>query len=248
MAGKRPRRGTARRHQTGLDLDAQDARHRLVDARHRNGAGLCLVQEIGVEPLPVVSGHDHVDAGIHRPRTIGYRAAGNLFDGLIITDDEAGKAHAPDQHVIDQALLHVHLGAAPARIGDHHVARAGPDRRQIRRGEQIAHRRFAIGGVARINAGVRGTVADEMFDRRQDMPDTKEIGIAGLALQTFHHRRRIRSHALRFLAVAFVRTAPAVVADHGNGRRECPILASDANFLCRDLADAAHQIGIAHRT
>ena len=44
--------------------------------------------------------------------------------------------------------------------------------------------------------------------------------------------------------IALIGAAPAVVARHGDGRRERPILPGHARFDRRDLANLAHERGI----
>ena len=115
--------------QPGLDLDPQDAADGVVQAGKRDLARAGLGQGVGVEALPAVRGHEHVEAGVEGLRAAHVGAALDLLVAVPVADQEAGEAHPALEHVGEQARVAVVLEAVPARVGGHHGEDAGVDRR-----------------------------------------------------------------------------------------------------------------------
>ena len=86
----------------GAELHAQDARHRIVDARQRNLLRAHLLERVADEVLPLRRHHEHVDAGVDRLRALVLRAALHFVDAVPVADDDAVEAHALLQHVREQ--------------------------------------------------------------------------------------------------------------------------------------------------
>ncbi len=109
-----PFQGARAVEQARLDLDPQDPAHGVVQARRRDLAAAHLRQGVGVEALPAVGGHEHVDTRVERGRAVLVRAAWNLAVRVPVADDEAFKAHPALQHAGQKVPVCVVLDPLPA--------------------------------------------------------------------------------------------------------------------------------------
>ena len=164
-----------------------------------------------------------------------------------VAHDQAVKAHLVADHAGQQFAAAMDLLAAHQREARHDRLHAGFDRRRIAGAVNVAELGRAGRIVALVVAALGAAVADEMLGGGDDMSGSEEFGRARPALQAFDHRARIGAHDLRILAKPFIGPAPPVVADHREGRREIPVDPGHRHLHRGDLADAADQIGIAHR-
>ena len=244
-------RALRRRHaveQAEPQLDAQDARHGIVEPRHRDLARLHLPNRTVVVAAPTFRRHQHVDAGVERRRTILVRAAGDLAVRVPVTDDEAAEVHPALEHVGQQVMVAVHLHAVPRRERRHHALHAGMDRERVRRAMHGAQLLFADARVTLVLAFERAAVAEEVLGRRHHVGFVEELLAADLALQAFDDRRGIAGDDARGFGITFVGPAPAIIARHGQGRRKRPFGARRAELFGGRACDAADQRRIARCT
>ncbi|GAW42585.1 hypothetical protein SH203_03010 [Brevundimonas sp. SH203] len=138
--------------QAGLDLDPQDAAHRLVQTRHRDLARLHLGQGRGVERLPAVGRHEHVDAGVEGQGAAFVRTARQLAVGVPVRHHEAVEAQRAAQHVGQDGLVARMLDPVPAGEAGHDRQHARVDGLGIAGQVGADHLLFGSGEVALVLA------------------------------------------------------------------------------------------------
>ncbi len=243
----RARRRLARLEQAQPHLDPQDPAHRIVQALPGNGAVLRRRQRGGVEALPTVRGHGHVQAGVDGGGAIGRRAALDLSVAVPVADHEATEVHAPLQRVGQVGLVTMHLFAVDAVERGHRGLRTGGDGRGIARGVDADQLGLTDPGVALVTAVGGAAIAQEVLDRGDHVAAIEERWRAHLALQPFDHRAGVAGHHRGRFGIALVGASPAIVLRHRHGRREGPLHAGGARFQRGDFADPAQQRRIAGR-
>ncbi len=161
--------GAAAVEQAGLGLDPQNPAHRIVQPPRLDFAGPGMRDEAGVQPLPAVGRHVHVEPGVERGEAIGDAAAGDLAVRVPVADHQALEPHPALEHVGQQRTVAVVLDAVPAREADHDGERAGVDRRPVALrvpGDQLG---LADPRVALVLAFERAAIGEEMLGRRDHM-------------------------------------------------------------------------------
>ena len=237
--------GWARRvKQAETQLDAEDASNRLVETLQANLAIIDLLQQAGVQIAPAVWCHEHVEPCIEGGGTVRWRAAIDLAMPVPVTDHEPVKAHAIDENIGENRFIAVHLDAVPAVETGHHRLHAGIDRRRIAGTVNMGEVALIGAIIALVDPALRAAITEEMFRCRNDMGVAQKRIISDSALQAFDHGRGIAGNQLRAFRIALIGAAPSVIANHGEGRGECPFLAGDADFSRGDGADLADQIRI----
>ena len=226
-------------------LHAQDAAHCIVDAGHRDHAGLHLGQRVHVQALPRIGRFQHVQPGVVGHRAILVGAAGHLAVRVPVAQHDAAEVHAPLQHVGDQRLVAGHLHPVPAGERDHHHLHASPDRRRVAGRMHVAQHRFADLGVTLVLAIFRAAIADEMLGGGDDVVGIEVVRRAEPAFQALDHGAGVLRHQRRVLRITFVGATPAPVLRHREGGRESPVDAAGAQLPRGDLADRVDQLRIA---
>ncbi len=238
--------GPRRIEQAELHLHAQDAAHRVVDARHRDGAVLHLLQRVVEQRLPVGGHHCHVEAGIEALRAVAIVAARHLAMRVPVANDETLEAETTLEHIRQQRAVAVVLDAVPRGEARHHGHRARIDAGNVARRMRLDQRLLVNLGVALIDAVMGSAVGDEMLDRGGDLA-VLHPACARRTLKPTHHRRRIEPGDVGALRIALIGATPAIVLRHRDRRTECPVEARRRAFLRGGGADLLHQRRIAHR-
>src|SRR5690606_13272667 len=180
-------------------------------------------------------------------RAVVVAAALDLAVAVPVADHEAVEVEAALEHVGQQRLVPVQLGAVVAVERGHHRLRAGVDRGDVAGGVDVAQLGLAGQVVALVAALAGAAIAEEVLDRDHHVAVVQAVRRAGLALQAFHHGAGALRHRLRVLRVALVGAAPAHVLRHRHGRGEGPLHAGGAGLDRGDLADPALQLDVAGR-
>jgi hypothetical protein len=175
LVGERPRRRPALLEQPGAEFHAQDARHRVIDARHRNLFRAHLFERVGDEALPVVRHHDDVDAGVDRLGALVLRAALHFVDAVPVADDDAVELHALLQQVGEQSLLAMHLPPVPAVVRRHDCLHARFERGEVALSVELQQLGLGAARVAAVDAVRRATVADEVLRRREHVRRVEKL-------------------------------------------------------------------------
>ena len=228
-------------------LHAQNTRNCIVDPRLGDLACFGPGKQVGVDRLPRVRGHIHVDAGHQRLRAALVGAARDLAVRIPVRHDEAAEVHPVLQHPGQQALVAGHLLALPAGEAGHHRGDSFGDGGAIGLAVDVAQLRLADRGIALIDTIVRPAVGEEMLGRGEHVGTAQEVVARRRALQSADHRADIGCDEVGVGTVALVGAAPAEIAWHGNRRGEGPFLARDADFLRGRCADPFDQGRVAHR-
>ena len=137
------------------------------------------------------------------------------------------------------------LVAPPTVVGGHHRLHAGGESGAVAGGMESKERFFRTIRVALVAPARSRALADEVLCRGDDTSGAEKALRAGDALQRGDHARCVFRHDVGMLGVAFVGSAPAVVAWHGERRREGPIDACRGHFKGGGGADGGNEVGIA---
>jgi len=86
-------------------FDAQYSPNRIVESRLGNFSRARLREGVGVQLLPGVGRHEHVEPGVDDRGTTEFRAAGDLGMGIPISNDEPVETHPVLQHVGQQLFV-----------------------------------------------------------------------------------------------------------------------------------------------
>ncbi len=210
-----PAAGSLRRR-TGLEqphahLHSQDARDGIVEPRLRDHAAANLLEQAGVERLPAIRRHVHVEPGVDRLRAALYRAAGHLTVRVPVADDEALEVHAVLQHVGEEAAIAGDLQAVPARERRHHGLHAVGDGGRITGCMNVSQRRFRDTRVALIATAFGAAIGEVVLRCREHMRRAEEVLRARIALQAAHEHARVRSDDRGIFGITLVGAAPAHV-------------------------------------
>ena len=136
----------------------------------------------------------------------------------------------------------------PARERGHYGTDTCFDGRRIS-GRVQAHKvGLVIDVVALVTSSDGSAVAEIVLGRRDDLVPGEVADTARSALQASHDGGRIARGDARVLRVAFVGPAPAIVANHGQRRRECPLESGGSHLQCGCRANLTQQVRIIRRT
>ena len=249
---KRP----VRVHQSRREFHAQDARHGVVNARHRHAA---FPRELGEkldELAVVVRHHHHVHAGVDGGFDLLLVIAGQCLLRGVVGNQEALEAHLLFQDFGHKDAAGRAFDPVPTAIGRHDGGDACGDRgdvaRQVNAAEVgVAQPRVAlverkVGGAAASReprAEDRAAVAREMLGAGDHAQGIRKAG----ALKPLDRRRAEQSYHLRRFAEAFVRAPPAHVLWDGNAGPERPVDARGADFFRRHARRLFHELRASRR-
>ncbi len=200
-----------------------------------------------VQPLPMVGGHEHVDARVDSRGAVLGGAARQLPVTVPVADHEARKSHPSLEHVGEERSVAVHLVAVPARIGGHHRQHPRIDRTDVALGVKPDQLLLADPRVALIHAVAGAAIAQKMLGRGRHSSGLQLVGEIGRTLQSLDCGPGILAHQGRILGKTLVAAAPAHILRDGQRRSECPVDARGRNFLGGGRADSPHQVSIVRR-
>ena len=240
-------RWLARLEQSGAQLHAEDAAHRIVEPRHRQRPRPRGGERRGVEPFPARGSHKYVESGRNRRGAVGWRASRHLRMAIPVADDEPVEAPAPLEHAGQQTRVAVHLDAIPSREARHHALDVGLERGDIGGGMKADQFGLGDSGVAAIAAFRRAAIGEEMLRRGDDMRPLQPIRVAASPLDAVDECGSIACRDRRVLAEAFISPPPAVIARDRDRWRKGPVEPGDAHLDCGDLPDPFDQRGVPRR-
>ena len=235
-------------HQAHRKFHAENAGHRVVDARHRHHALVHQLRQVGDVLLVFARHHGHIHAGIDRDSDGFLVVFIHLVDGIVVGNQKSLEAQFLLQDFGEQVLVARDFHAVPTAVGGHDGPHARLDRRDVALQVNAAQGGFIDARIALIEAPapLRGAergaaVAGKMFGAGQD---GKRVGQVR-ALEAAHRRASHFLHQLRVFGETFVRAAPTYILRHRDARREHPLDAGGADFLGGDSLHSFHQRGVA---
>ena len=224
-------RRTAGVHQAHRELDAQDARDRVVNARHRHAALAGQFPEQPDELAVVVGHHHHVHAGVDHGLNLLPVGAGEPLLRAVVGDEEALEAEFVLEDFGQQHAARRALHAVPTAVRRHDGSHARRNGREIPVQVEAAERGVVEPGISlvetipravrQLQAGAEdgAAVAREVFGAGQHAQRIVESG----ALQSAYRRLAQHLHHGGRLAVAFISAPPAHVLWHRDAGPKRPV-------------------------
>ena len=247
LAGQRARRRARLGEQAVTLFQAQDAAHRLVEPRRRDGPVADLGDKTRVERLPILGNHVDVEPGQQCLRAVRVAAPGQFAVAVPVSDHDPVEAQLAAQIIGEQRAVAVQLDAIDRRERSHRGLYPRRDRRRVRRGVDAPELGHVTTRVAAILAA-RAAIAEKVLGRRDHPPLVEETGRARIALQAADHRFAQRGHDGRVFRKAFVSPPPAVVGRHRERRGKVPIDPGDRDLGSGGGTDPLDKPGIARGT
>ncbi len=136
----------------------------------------------------------------------------------------------------------MHRLAVPAAVRRHDRRHPGLHRGDV--AGQVQPPQLFLGDlrVALILPAERGAVGQEVFRARHDARGVDRAAGVDAVLEAAHRRRAQALGQLGHLAVAFISAAPALVARHGQARRERPVDAGAGDLARGDARRGLHDL------
>jgi hypothetical protein len=232
--------------QAQLELEREDAAHRLVDLGLVQQALLDRVQR-ALEELR--RRHHHVVARAYGGRG-GVRVVGvdvllphHPADVVPVGHQRSAVAPFAAQHLVQQPPVHGDRYAVDGLVAEHEGPAALAGDPLERRQEPRAQLAAGDVGLAGVPAALSLGVAGEMLGAGQNR---RRVG-ESVALVAADHRRGVLADEERILAERLADPAPPQVASDAQHRRERPVDAGRGDLDGGGAGDALHQCGIPRR-